>query len=97
MISSLDMINAPYIRDLQPGLLEEGYFLLRRVHLNSGKNNKPYLRFLLADQSGHLPAVYFSGAKEIHSIRLDIGSGLCHSAILRSGTILNPYYNYTLH
>ena len=76
MISSLDMINAPYIRDLQPGLLEEGYFLLRRVHLNSGKNNKPYLRFLLADQSGHLPAVYFSGAKEIHSISSSLQAGI---------------------
>lgn len=65
---SLDLRKAPYIQDLQLGLLEEGYFLIRRVHLNQGRKNKPFLRLLLADKTGHLPAVYFGGKSEVMNI-----------------------------
>lgn len=60
--------RAPYIRDLQNGLLEEGKFLVRRAVLQSAKNNKPFLRLMLADASGHMPAIYFGAAGELKSM-----------------------------
>lgn len=60
--------RAPYIRDLQNGLLEEGKFLVRRAVLQTAKNNKPFLRLMLADASGHMPAIYFGSAAELKTM-----------------------------
>lgn len=60
--------RAPFIRDLQNGLLEEGKFLIRRALLQTAKNNKPFLRFMLADASGHMPAIYFGAPAELKKI-----------------------------
>src|SRR5690606_19248501 len=60
--------RVPYIRDLQNGLLEEGKFLVRRAVLQTAKNNKPFLRLMLADASGHMPAIYFGAATELKKL-----------------------------
>ncbi|MBV6492800.1 MAG: 3'-5' exoribonuclease YhaM [Turneriella sp.] len=70
--------RAPFIRDLQNGLLEEGKFLVRRAFLQTAKNNKPFLRLILADASGHMPAIYFANAVELKKI----------SAIAKPGKII---------
>lgn len=57
--------RSPYIRDLQNGLLEEGRFLVRRATLQTAKNNKPFLRLMLADASGHMPAILFAPPAEL--------------------------------
>ena len=75
MLESLDLNQSPYIKDVQKGLLECGYFLLKKINLNVGKKNKPYLRFLLSDKTGHLPGVYFGHAKELRDIQRDLKEG----------------------
>jgi 3'-5' exoribonuclease len=60
--------RSPYIRDLQTGLLDEGRFLIRRAVLQTAKNNKPFLRLMLADASGHMPAIYFGGLSDIKAL-----------------------------
>ena len=60
--------RAPFIRDLQNGLLEEGKFLVRRAVLQAAKNNKPFLRLMLADASGHMPAIYFGAAPDLKKL-----------------------------
>lgn len=60
--------RTPFIRDLQNGLLEEGKFLVRRAVLQPAKNNKPFLRLMLADASGHMPAIYFGAAPDLKKI-----------------------------
>lgn len=57
--------RTPFIRDLQNGLLEEGKFLVRRSILQTAKNNKPFLRLMLADASGHMPAIFFGSQPEL--------------------------------
>jgi 3'-5' exoribonuclease len=57
--------RSPYIRDLQNGLLEEGRFLVRRATMQSAKNNKPFLRLMLADATGHMPAIFFAAPPEL--------------------------------
>ena len=61
--------RSPYIRDLQNGLLEEGKFLVRRAVLQTAKNNKPFLRLMLADASGHMPAIYFAAQAELTKVQ----------------------------
>lgn len=58
--------RSPFIRDLQLGLLEEGKFLVRRAMLQTAKNNKPFLRLMLADASGHMPAIFFATQNELN-------------------------------
>ena len=60
--------RTPFIRDLQNGLLEEGRFLVRRALMQTAKNHKPFLRLMLADASGHMPAIYFGSAAELKAI-----------------------------
>jgi 3'-5' exoribonuclease len=62
---SLSAERAPFIRDLQKGLLEEGKFLVRRAIMQTAKNNKPFLRLMLADATGHMPAILFAPAAEL--------------------------------
>ncbi len=75
MLKSLDLNQSPYIKDIQKGLLERGYFLLKKINLNIGKKNKPYLRILLADKTGHLPAVYFGHEKDLQDINRNLNEG----------------------
>lgn len=58
----------PLIRDLQTGLLEEGKFLVRRAAVQTAKNNKPFLRLMLADATGHMPAIFFGAPAELKRI-----------------------------
>ena len=74
-MDSLDLKKTPFIDELIPGMLDEGYFLLKKIHLNVGKKNKPFLRLLLADKSGHLPAVYFENAGILKKIQTQISEG----------------------
>ncbi|MCX7633614.1 MAG: HD domain-containing protein [Turneriella sp.] len=60
--------RAPFIRDLQTGLLEEGKFLVRRSVLQTGKSQKPFLRLVLADATGHMPAIYFASTAELKRV-----------------------------
>ncbi len=60
--------RTPFIRDLQNGLLDEGTFLVRRAFLQKAKNNKPFLRLMLADASGHMPAIFFASPMELKTI-----------------------------
>ena len=71
-MESLDLTSTPYIQDIQKGLLEEGLFLVKRLHLNMSKKNKPFLRMLLSDKTGHLPAIYFGSRAEIDAIQNQI-------------------------
>ena len=75
MLESLDLNQSPYIKDIQKGLLECGYFLLKKMNLNMGKKNKPYLRLLLSDKTGHLPGIYFGHEKELQNIQRSLREG----------------------
>ncbi len=75
MDDSLDLTQAPLIRELYPGMLEEGYFLVKKIHLNIGKKKKPFLRLILSDKTGHLPAVYFDSERGLKSVQAQIGEG----------------------
>ena len=75
IIKSLDLNQTPYIKDIQKGLLERGYFLLKKINLNIGKKNKPYLRLLLADKTGHLPAIYFGHEKDLKKLTRSLKEG----------------------
>jgi len=57
--------RSPFIRDLQNGLLAEARFLVRRAIMQSAKNNKPFLRLILADATGHMPAIFFAPPAEL--------------------------------
>ena len=74
-MKSLNLNQSPYIKDIQKGLLERGHFLLKKINLNIGKKNKPYLRLLLADKTGHLPAVYFGHEKDLQTINRNLNEG----------------------
>lgn len=74
-MESLDLARSPYVKELYEGYLEEGYFLLRRLVLGMGKNKKPYLRVILADKTGYLPAVYFSHEKDLKELQEKLASG----------------------
>lgn len=74
-MDSLDLIRTPYINEIEQGLLSEGYFLLKKIHLNVGKKNKPFLRLILADKTGHLPGVYFDGKKALEELQKKLTEG----------------------
>ena len=74
-MKSLDLNQSPYIKDIQKGFLERGCFLLKKINFNIGKNNKPYLRVLLADKTGHLPAIYFGHEKDLKEITKNLKEG----------------------
>lgn len=74
-MNNLHLTRQPYIRDLRTGIIEEGHFLLKRIHINTGKKNRPYLRLLLADKTGHMSAVYFASEKDIHDIQKNLKAG----------------------
>ncbi len=74
-MKSIDLNQSPYIKDIQKGFLERGCFLLKKINLNIGKNNKPYLRVLLADKTGHLPAIYFGHEKDLKEITKNLKEG----------------------
>mgnify|MGYP001561317342 CR=1 FL=1 len=86
---SFDVNRNPYIRDLQNGLLEEGKFLVRRAVLQTAKNNKPFLRLMLADASGHMPAIYFAPQAELTKILTFVKPG----KILRIQGIVEEFQN----
>ncbi len=71
----LNLNQTPYISNIERGFLEEGHFLLKKIHLNIGKKNKPFLRMILADKTGHLPAIYFGPKEELESIILSFHIG----------------------
>lgn len=72
---SLDLRKTPFIDELSSGMLDEGYFLLKKMHVNVGKKNKPFLRLLLADKSGHLPGVYFDSVNNLKKLQSQISEG----------------------
>jgi 3'-5' exoribonuclease len=74
-MESLDLKKTPFIDELNPGILDEGYFLLKKIHMNVSKKNKPFLRLLLSDKSGHLPAVYFDNANNLKKMQSGISEG----------------------
>jgi len=74
-MDSLDIKRKPFIDQLQPGMIEEGYFLLKKIHLNIGKKNKPFLRIILSDKTGYLPAVYFDSLKNLQKIQDECKEG----------------------
>ena len=74
-MESLDLNQSPYIKDIQKGLLKHGVFLLKKINLNIGKKNKPYLRLLLADKTGHLPAIYFGHEKDLKETTRQLKEG----------------------
>jgi len=65
----------PFIRDLALGLVEEATFLVRRSALQNAKNNKPFLRLMLADASGHMPAIYFGASADLKTVQVIAKSG----------------------
>ena len=71
-MESLEINHSPYIKDLNVGILQEGHFLVKRLHLDIGKKNKPFLRLLLSDKTGHLPAIIFGNEKELQQITSEI-------------------------
>lgn len=75
MDNSLDLTTSPMIQELYPGMLEEGYFLVKKIHLNIGKKKKPFLRIILSDKTGHLPAVYFDSEKGLKGVQSEIQEG----------------------
>lgn len=74
-MQEIDLINSPLVRDLHRGLVEEAYYVAKKIHLNLGKKNKPFLRLLLSDKSGHLPAIYFSASKELKELTQSLAEG----------------------
>lgn len=86
-MQSLELIKTPYIHDIQKGLLEEGHFLLKKIHLHISKKNKPFIRVLLADKTGHLPGVFFGSKQELESI----ASSLRESDIVQISGIIEEY------
>ena len=74
-MNSLEFESSPYIEDIHKGLLEEGFFLLKKLHLNVGKKNKPFLRILLADKTGHLPAIYFGSRTDLQEKQQNLHEG----------------------
>ncbi|MDH4200163.1 MAG: HD domain-containing protein [Spirochaetia bacterium] len=74
-MDSLDLKQTPFIDELNPGMLDEGYFLLKKIHINVGKKNKPFLRLLLSDKSGHLPGVYFDSLNNLKKFQTEISEG----------------------
>ncbi|MDH5719000.1 MAG: HD domain-containing protein [Spirochaetia bacterium] len=74
-MQSLEIEKYPFIKDIQKGLLEEGRYLIKRIHMNTGKSGKPFLRIMLSDMTGHLPGVYFGSAKELASLQKTIKEG----------------------
>lgn len=74
-MESLNLNQSPYVMDLQRGLLEEAYFLVKKIGFHVGKNNKPYLRLLLSDRTGYLPAVYFGPQSELEKLNQSIKEG----------------------
>ncbi|RME88385.1 MAG: HD domain-containing protein [Candidatus Hydrogenedentota bacterium] len=71
----LDLNRTPYVADLQRGLLEEGYFLVKKIMLQMGKSGKPFLRLLLSDRTGYLPAVYFGPKGKLEELARTIPEG----------------------
>ncbi len=88
-MDSLDLVRTPYIQDIRQGLLEEGHFLLKKLHLNVGKKNKPYLRLLLADKTGHLPAVFFENMNALKKIQGQLQEGV----VVKVSGIIEEYQN----
>jgi len=74
-MKSLDLTRSPFIKDIQKGFLEEGCYLLKMIHMNVGQSSKPFLRLLISDKTGHLPAVYFGSKKELVDLQKKIKEG----------------------
>jgi len=74
-MKGFDIARTPLISDIEPGLLQEGYFLLKKIHLNISKKKKPFIRAVLADKSGHLPAVFFESAASLKKLMGEIDEG----------------------
>lgn len=74
-MKEINFLTTPYVRDLHKGLIEEAYYIAKKIHLNVGKSKKPFLRFVLSDKSGHLPAVYFSSSKQLQDLTQTIREG----------------------
>ncbi len=75
MKNSLDLNQSPFIEEIHQGYIEDGFFLIRKMYLNTGKTKKPFLRIILADKTGHLPAVYFGAQKELTKLAEEIIEG----------------------
>ena len=74
-MESFDPNRSPYIKDIEKGILKYGLFLLKKVNLNLSRKNKPFLRMMLADKTGHLPAVYFDTESKLMKINRQIKEG----------------------
>jgi len=88
-MASLDLKRTPFIQDIRPGILEEGYFLLKKIHLNVGKKNKPFLRIILSDKTGHLPGVFFGSEKILTEIQESVTEG----DIVKVSGLLEEYHD----
>ncbi len=87
----LELIRTPLIKDLQKGLLEEAHFLLRRLVVNTGRSQKPFIRAILSDRTGHLPAVYFGPAAELKKLAETLKPG----AIVRIQGVVEEFQGVT--
>ena len=74
-MKTLDLNQSPYIKDIDKGLLKYGYFLLKKIHLNISKKQKPFLRIILADKTGHLPGIYFGHETDLTKIHNQLKEG----------------------
>lgn len=74
-MNAFDLNKLPFIDELVTGNLQEGTFMLKQISLHKAKQSK-YLRMLLADKTGHLPAVYFGNANEIDQLYNQLKTGL---------------------
>ena len=82
-----DLTYTPYIKDIDKGLLKEGHFLLKKIHLNISKKNVAFLRFILADKTGHLPGIYFGSLSDLKKIQTSLQEG----SIIKVSGIIEEY------
>jgi len=59
------MTDRIYIKDLHPNQLIEGLFTIQNAQLGLTRQGKPYLKCLIADKTGRLPARMWSATEEL--------------------------------
>jgi len=59
------MAERTYIRDLEPNQLIEGLFAIQNCQLGLTRTGKPYLKCLIADKTGRLPARMWNASEEL--------------------------------
>lgn len=85
-MKSLDLNKLPFIEELVSGNLQNGKFLLRQISIHKSKQSK-YLRMILADKTGHLPAIYFSSSVEIEKLYSELKGG----SIIETNGVIESY------